>query len=182
MSMNKLEYPKLQPESHSVITIKLGELYRWGFYDPNDESWRWDALDDEQYVRVCTKFLARYYDREITIIPPGEWKRSYIRKLNEIMPKYKLLYKAAEDMDVLQESREYHKSREIFSEYPQTQLAGREDYASAGRDNENETLREGNPIDMIVDAADRYRDIDVMILDDLEILFTTLASVSLNIW
>lgn len=169
-------------EWHSVNTIKLSELYKWGWFDPADDTWKWDYYDEDQYNRICTKFLARYSDREIGILPPGEWKRSYIRKLNEIMPKYKLMYKAAEDINILQESREFNKYRTVNSDFPQTQLAGNQDYASTGIDHESERLIEGDPVNRLIDFNERYRDIDVMILDELEILFSTLLSVSLNAW
>ena len=180
--MGPLEWPELQPEWHAANTIKLSELYEWGFYDPKDPSWKWDAYNNDQYDRVCNKFYARYADREIGILPPGEWKRSYIRKLNEIMPKYKLLYAAAEEMDIMQTGREYRKAREIGSDFPQTQLGGRQDYASTGHDLEEETVHEGDPIDQIDKAASKYRDIDIMIIDELEILFSSLVSVALNAW
>lgn len=180
--MEQLTISNPRPEWHSVNTIKLSELYNWGFYDPDHESWKWDYYDQDQYSRICTKFIARYSDREIGILPPGEWKRSYIRKLNEIMPKYKLMYKAAEDINILQESREFNKDRTVNSDFPQTQLAGNQDYASTGIDHESETLLEGNPVDKLIDFSERYRDIDVMILDELEILFSTLVTVSVNVW
>lgn len=178
--MEMFNLPDPRPEWHSVLTIKLGQLYNSGFYDPSDDSWKWDSYDEAQYNRICTKFLARYFDREIGILPPGEWKRSYIRKLNEIMPKYKMLYDAAKNMDILQTSRDYRRLREIGSDFPQTQLAGRKDYASTGHDVEEEAVHEGDPVQQITAAAEAYRDIDVMILDDLEILFSALVSVSLN--
>ena len=182
MPMPYISFPEPKPEWHSVSTIKLSQLKEWGFWNPEEPEWEWDYYNREQYERLCSKFFARYADREIGILPPGEWRRSYIRKLNEIMPKYKLLYEAAEDMNILQTGREYHKSREIGSDFPQTQLAGRQDYASTGKDLEYETIHEGNPVEQIADAADRYRDIDVMILDELEVLFSALVSVSLNLW
>lgn len=180
--METLNLNNPTPEWHSVNTIKLGELYNWGWFNPDEEDWVWDYYTEEQYTRVCTKILARYSDREIGILPPGEWKRSYLRKLNEIMPKYKLLYAAADDLDILQTERTYTKDRTIYSDFPQTQLAGMQDYASTGTDHEAETLHEGDAMDRLIDAAERYRDIDVMILDELEVLFSSLVSVSINAW
>ena len=181
-AMETLNLIDPRPEWHSVNTIKLSELYNWGFYDPSDDSWKWDYYDLDQYTRICDKFIARYSDREIGILPPGEWKRSYIRKLNEIMPKYKLLYKAAEDINILQESREFEKYRTVNSDFPQTQLAGNQDYASTGIDHESEKLLEGDTVNRLIEVAENYRDIDVMILDELEILFSTLVTVSVNTW
>lgn len=167
-------------EFHSVVTIKFGELVEWGWYNPADPSWKWDAYNDAQYERLCQKIIARYWDREIGILPPGEWKRSFLRKLNEIMPKYKILYGMVDDLDPMQERREYEKIREIGSEFPQTLLGGHQDYASTGRDHERELVGQGDQIGRIEDIAKRWADIDVLILDELEILFSALVTVSLN--
>ena len=178
--MQKIEEFQWKRDFHAVVTIKLGELIEAKFYDPNDPTWVWDYYNEEQYQRLCNKFIARYWDREIGILPPGEWKRSYIRKLNEIMPKYKKLYEIADGMDTMQIEREYGKDRKIISEFPQTLLGNNEDYASHGADDEYEKVKEGDPVERIIDMAERYRDIDVMILDDLEMLFSCFISVSIN--
>ena len=179
MPINIEEWPR---DFHAAHTVKFGELVEAGFYNPSDPSWKWDYYNEEQYSRVCTKFVARYWDMEIGILPPGEWKRSYVRKLNEIMPKYKKMYEVYEDMDLMQIEREYGKDRKIQSDFPQTLLGEHEDYASAGVDDEYEKIREGDPLEKLEDMADNFRDIDVMILDELEILFSRLVSVSLNLF
>ena len=61
-----------------------------------------------------------------------------------IMPKYKPLYKmAADGLDPLQASNEYGKSRDIFSEFPQTMLSGNSDYASTGNDRQYRDFKSG---------------------------------------
>lgn len=169
-------------EFHSAISIQLGELIEWGWVKWDDPTWHWDAYNDEQYERLCKKIEDRYWFREIGILPPGQWKREYLRKLNEIMPKYKILYKMIDDngINIMQDGDEYHKERDVFSEFPQTRLAGDQDYASNGTDKEYEHLREGSTLDKLEQFARRYRDVDVMILDDLEVLFSSLSTVSLN--
>lgn len=170
-----------RPDWHATTTISLGELADAGFWDPSDETWTWDYYNKEQYDRVSDKILKRFFDREISILPPGAWKRQFIRTMNEIMPKYKLLYaRLDEGLDILQESDEYYKSRDVTSAYPQTQISGVEDYATGGRDNEYERIVDGNAIDNIMDYYRRYKDVDVMILEDLEPLFSGLISNSLN--
>lgn len=177
MEMN--EWPR---DFHAVSTVKFGELVEIGWYNPSDPTWQWDYYTEEQYSRLCTKFVARYWDREIGILPPGEWKRSYIRKLNEIMPKYKKMYEEYEDIDIMQIKREYGKDRQIYSDFPQTLLSENEDYASTGKDDEYEKVTEGDPIERLEDMSENFRDIDVMILDELEILFSSLVSVSINLF
>ena len=106
-----------------------------------------------------------------------------IRKINELMPKYKPLYKMIDDgIDPLQVGNEYGKSRNIFSEFPETLLNGNSDYVSTGTDREYEVIKQGNLVEQLEDYAKRYYDIDVMILNELEIMFTSLYSVSTNGW
>lgn len=82
---------------YDAQTTTLGEWYEEGFYDPTDESWMWDYYSKEQYKRVCDKFLNRYWYREVGILPAFRWKQAYLRKLNEIMPKYRYLYKLVDE-------------------------------------------------------------------------------------
>lgn len=150
-------------------TITLGEWYEQGFYDPADESWRWDAYSDEQYERLCGKFINRFYFREVGLLPAFRWKMAYLRKLDEIMPKYKELYKRVESgINPLQTEDTYEKSRDIFSDFPQTLLAGDADYASTGNDRELERVTEGDVVSKLIDYAERYDDVDVLILNELD--------------
>lgn len=165
---------------HSVVTISLGELVEGGFVDWDDPSWAWDSYSPEQAARFQEKFVARYYWREIGIIPPGRWKQQFIRKLNELMPKYKVLYKLIDDgLNILQDSDTWHKGRRIGSDFPQTLLAGDQDYASDGTDEEYETVVNGDVMDKL-SQFESYNDVDVMLLDDLEVLFTCLFTVNVN--
>ena len=165
-------------------TITLGEWYEQGFYDPADESWRWDAYSDEQYERLCRKFINRFYFREVGLLPAFRWKMAYLRKLNEIMPKYKELYKRVESgINPLQTEDTYEKSRDIFSDFPQTLLAGDADYASTGNDRELERVTEGSAIDKAMQFAREYQDVDAMILNELEhVLFTSILVPTVPLW
>lgn len=180
------DFPEVDTDSrYDYMTITLGEWHELGFYKPlDDESWRFDAYDDAQYVRLCTKFLNRFYDREVSITVPNRWKRAYLRKLNEIMPKYKLLYARVEQgLNPLQESRDREKSRDIFSDFPETMLSGNSDYASTGNDREADTMHEGGAVDRAVQFAREYDDVDVMILDELERnLFTSILTPTVPLW
>lgn len=180
------DFPKVNTdERYDYMTITLGEWHELGFYKPlEDDSWRFDAYSDEQYARLCTKFLNRFYDREVSITVPSRWKRAYLRKLNEIMPKYKLLYARVEQgLNPLQESRDREKSRDIFSDFPETMLSGNSDYASTGNDREADTMREGSAIDKAVQFAREYQDVDAMILNELErVLFTSILTPTVPLW
>jgi hypothetical protein len=180
------EYPR---DYHSVVTIQLCELIEGGWVKwlnedgtPNPD-WAWDFYDEEQYSRLCKKFDERFFWDEISMLPPLRWKQQLIRKLNEIMPKYKLLYKAlAAGVDPLQETNKYGKSRNIFSEFPETLLNGNSDYVSNGTDREYEDIEQGDWIAKSLQIAKEYNDVDVLILDELESMFSGLYTVSMNGW
>lgn len=175
------------PDFHAVYSIQLCELIEGGWIDFSDESWDFDSYqregvenDREQRDRLWKKFEARYYWREIGIMPPGQWKWEVLRKLNEIMPKYKYAYKLLdENVDILQTYAEYGKSRNIYSEFPQTMLGNNEDYASTGTDKQHENIYLGNWIDTM-NKLKSYDDVDVMILKELETFFSTMFTVNVN--
>lgn len=155
----------------SSLSITVGELMD---ADILNEAWflTADHYDVPQAKRLWKKFVGRYQFREIGILPPKRWMLRTIAKLNEIMPKYKLLYKAlADGANVMNAGDEYHKSRDVFSTFPQTALGGsNEDYASTGTDREYETIREYSLLDVNERIA-TYNDVDVMILEELDVLF-----------
>ena len=161
-------------------TIQLYELTECGAVDPY--SWEWDAFDAEQKKRLTDKFVARYLYRDIGIVPPGRWEHEVVRKLNEIMPKYKPLYqRLKEGYTTLDTGSEYEKKRYVFSEFPQTALSGTtQDYATNGRTDERETVRNGDFLDIANKIRYDYADVDCMILDELECMFSCLLSVSMN--
>lgn len=170
------------PDWHATMTIQLGELIEAGLFDwQNDQTLVWDFYDEEQYKRVCKKIVDRYYYREIGIIPYGQWKTAYMRRMNEIMPKYKQAYAyLASGADIMSESDDYGKSRDVYSDFPATMLGDNQDYASNGTDRQFENIHRGDWIEKTVELKNRYNDIDVLILDEIEPLFSCLISVSIN--
>lgn len=185
MGIDFNDFPCIDRDGHyDYMTITLGEWYEMGFYDPSDDSWRFDAYDDAQYRRLCEKFLDRYYYREVSITLPAQWKRAYLRKLNEIMPKYKLLYARVEQgLNPLQDSRDREKSRDIFSDFPETMLSGNSDYASTGNDRESDMLREGNAAELLTKFSREWQDVDVLVLNELEhVLFTGIMVPTVPLW
>lgn len=166
---------------HAIYTIQLGELIEDGVINFSDSSFDFDYYDIEQRNRLWNKFTNRYYYQEISEVPYKEWKRDLLRKLNEIMPKYKMIYKALSELDPYQIESQYGKSRDIGSDFPQTMLSGNnQDYASTGKDSQFETIHQGNFIEISEKIYRDYNDVDVYILDDLKIMFTCLFSVSMN--
>lgn len=163
----------------SALSITVGELMDAGMLT---EKW-WltaDHYDVPQGKRLWKKFVGRYQFREIGILPPKRWMLRTIAKLNEIMPKYKLLYKAlADGANVMNAGDEYHKSRDVFSTFPQTALGGSDqDYATSGTDREYETVRDYGLLD-VSDRMATYNDVDVLILEELDVLFMAVRNTDL---
>lgn len=168
-------------EFHDSDSVELGELIEVGWFDLSDKvTWNWPKYNDEQDERLREKINNRFWSRGIGVLPPGLWKRQFLELMAEIMPKYIYMYKVLdEDGNIPGHENEWYKSRNIFSDFPQTQLGGNSDYASTGNDTEYERIRRADVLDTI-DRLKDYRDVDAMILDELEQMFSSLISVSLN--
>lgn len=174
------------PDYHASYSIQLCELINDGLIDFSLEEWNFDSYekeegDTEQRDRFWEKFTARFYFREIGLFPPGIWKHEVLRKLNEVMPKYKPIYKALDDgVNILQKMGEYGKSRNVYSDFPQTRLAGsNQDYASNATDREHEEIYTGDWIDTLARIR-TYNDVDVMLLNEMETMFSAMFTVSVN--
>lgn len=168
-------------EYHDSSSVQLGELVEVGWFNLEDKSvWHWLQYSDEQDARLRDKIVNRFWNRSIGVLPPGLWKRQFLELMAEIMPKYILMYQVLdEDGNIAGHSGEWYKSRNIFSDYPQTQLSGNSDYASTGNDTEYERIRRADILETM-DRLKDYRDVDQMILEELEQMFSCLVSVSVN--
>ncbi len=174
---------EIEPDEwHGEISITLDELIDCGVVDFDAENMQWNAPDEETRKRINDKIVARYGIREISITPPGVWMRQFVRKMNELVPKYNLIWERIKDeeFDAWQKSRDYGKSRHIYSDFPQTMLGGNEDYATAGNDKEHEDGHEGDILARAREIGRNYQDVDVMLLDELEVMFSGLISSNFN--
>lgn len=174
---------ELRPDYHAVYSIQLCELVNGGF-DPFADA-RWDTLDwfnDAVKSRIEAKLLARYWYREIGVTPAGEWRHELTRVMGEILPKYKSVYAAiADGLTPLAAADEYGKERNVYSDFPATQLnASVEDYAKSANDRQYERVTNGDLIDKLEAIQTRYNDVDAAILDEMEVCFSCLMSVSMN--
>ena len=169
---------------NAIYTVQLGELIECGLFDWNREELNWSsaAYDETQYERVCDYFIERFRYREISIEPFLEWAQMLKRKLvYELMPKYKPLYeRVAEGVNPYQLEDEYYKRRTIDSEYPETLLSENADYLSNGTDEEWERLKEGKLAERLVEFAAMYKDVDQLLLDELESMFIGLYTMNVN--
>lgn len=167
---------------HAVFTIQLGELVEDGIIDFSDASFDFDAYDEEQRDRIYRKLLERHRYSEVSVVPVLRWKQGVVARLNEVMPKYKPLYKAlADGTTILSVGDEYHKEGNIYSDFPQTALAPtNQDYARDGRFTEWERVRDGDFIEKAAQIADIYSDVDVMILKELDKFFMPLFAANVN--
>lgn len=183
LSRFEFDADALPHDYHGCVSVTWAELEDCGFVDWDAAEWQWDAYSDEQRERLQDKISARFEYREIGILPWARFRRQLIRKLNEIMPKYKILYKKleAEGADLFVASDAHDKRRHVFSDYPVTLLNPEgEDYASNAADDEGETVTYADTFERLESIAERYNDIDVLILDELEPLFSSLMCVSFN--
>ena len=171
-----------QPAQYSIT---LSELMEDGWFDWKQPylDWSTAAFDEEQFTRLCAAFEGRFMWREIAIIPPKRWAQQLKYKLvYELMPKYKQMYElcASDDWKPFGTYDEFYKERAIASEFPETLLSGNQDYASNGVDKEYEKVRYENVLDKYNDFAERYRHVDMLILDELDMMFTNLISTHIN--
>lgn len=171
-----------EPEYHDVMTITLQEIMdTQGLSDELLRRWAsFDAFDETQRSRLWSKFRGRFDWREIGILPIRRWLDRLVAKLNEVMPKYKPLYQViADGATPLTDWDEYHKGRDVYSTFPQTALGGsNQDYATSGNDREYETVREIGLL-ALAEKIKSYNDVDVMVLDELEPLFSCLMSTTI---
>lgn len=168
-----------QSDWHDEYSIQLGELIEGGFNPFGDEHWSdIDWVDDTQRTRFEQKFEYRYRYWEIGITPPLVWRTMLTSRMMELMPKYKPFYQAiANGTSLLQEWDEYSKHRHVYSDFPQTELAGdTQDYAANSTDTQYETVHLGDYLDKIGQAKD-YKDLDAMLLDDVKEMFSCLMTV-----
>lgn len=170
------------PDFHAVVSIQLCELIDADFFDLSREDWDFGPkYSEEQHKKLCDKITAHFFYREIALTPPGVWKHEFLRKMNEIMPKYMPLYKAIEESpELIGASSEYYKSRNIFSDFPQVQLSGKNgDYASAGNDTQYERIHQLDTLEL-AEKLKEYQDVDALIIEEIEPLFSCLFTVNVN--
>lgn len=170
---------------HAVVTITLGELLTRGGIDWAQTQWSWreDAYNDIQYNRCCKKIENRYYDREIGVMPPGRWRRHFLRLISEIMPVLKPLYELTDGNPgiFMTEADTWHKMRTVFSDFPATQLQSGQDYASNATDTQYETITNGDFMRKVQSIRQGdYVDIDVLLLEHLNTCFSPLWTISIN--
>lgn len=175
------EHADNRPDFHAVVTITLAELADAGFFDLTREDWDFPKYDEAQHSRLCRKITNHYWSREVALTPPGIWKREFLRKLDEVMPKYIQLYRyLAEYPSLFGASTEYYKGRNVSSDFPQTQLSGENgDYASSGTDTEYERMSQMDVLE-IAQRIRSYDDVDLMVIDELETMFSCLFTVNVS--
>ena len=106
-----------------------------------------------------------------------------MRLIQEIMPVLRPLYALVDTNPdiILSDSDVWHKMRTVYSDFPATQLAENQDYASNATDNQYETIANGDFMDKVnrIRNGD-YVDIDVMLLEHLEACFSPLWTININ--
>ena len=178
------DFTGFKEQFNAVYTVQLGELIEIGLFDWSNPALDWSAyaFDAEQYTRVCDYFKQRFYYREISIVPFGEWANYLHYKLCfELSPKYNPLYQNAKDgINPLADSNEYYKNRTIQSAYPETLLSDNSDYITDGKDEEFQRIKEGNFTELSTKYYAEFRAIDAAMLDELESMFICMYTTNVN--
>lgn len=183
MTLNRFEFTAqdLPHDYHSPISITLHEAEDAGYI--NLDEFEWDWYDQEQHDRVIKMIKGRYYDCSVGVLPVTRWVRMFVNRLNESMSKYKPLYAMAarDDFDWLASADEYGKSRDVFSDFPQTLLNGQnQDYASTGTDKQHETRYLGDNMEKYIRYTEAVQSIDVLVVNSLDSMFSSLIAVNVN--
>lgn len=174
------ELEDMDRDLHDVFSIQLGELIAGGFDPFGDDDWgNVDWYDDATRTRWQSKFLRHFEFFELGIMPPLVWRRMLTSRMLDIMPKWKFVYKQlATSVDLRAVSDEWLKQRNVFSDFPATQIAPEnQDYASTANDTEYEKVIDGNWLDF-ARRLRSYDDVDAAIFREIGDLFSCLGTVS----
>ena len=177
------------PEYHALLSIQLGQLIQGGNFNWNEAPLNsaFSALDPEDKLRLQNMFNEKFYWREISITPPGQWRQMLIYRIKyELVPKYKPLYAAlkAGDINALHTGDEYLKERIVHSDFPETLLGGNngnEVYASTGEDKEYQKIQLGDGQEILNRYYNTYINIDTAFMRELEIFFTDIYALHENL-
>lgn len=99
------------------------------------------------------------------------------------MPMLKPLYKAIDENNgaILTSSDTYSKHRSVFSDFPATQLAEAQDYASNATDHQSETIVNGDYMEKAQRIINgEYVDVDIILLDKLDECFSCIITTNIN--
>jgi len=173
----------------SIIEKALPKIFNFNF-----------PIFNERYrTTLETKIIKHYYTREISEETVGLWKLRLDSKLNEIMPYYNKLYNEIENAVNLFNNKNitvtYKRNNEgngitrnLYSDTPQGSLMGveAEEYLTNANKNINnattteEYLENTKGIENIsnIDSFNKfikyYKDIDMMIIDELKVIFMSI--------
>ena len=186
------------PEYHALLTIQLGQLIQGNNFNWENEPLK-SAMNglmyeengiekDDDIKRLQSMFNEKFYWREISITPPGQWRQMLIYKIKyELVPKYKPIYDAlrAGDIDALHTGDEYYKERIINSDFPETNLgkpaSENSVFASTGEDREYQKLQTGDGQEILLNYYDKFINVDTAFMRELEIFFTDMYALHENL-
>lgn len=170
-----------KPEWHDIYTLTLSECIADGIIDFSKPEYDFNSFDDEQRNRIYDLITAKYYNFELGIVPVKLWRIELVNTLNltmlDVMPLYQ---KLKDGFNPFKSETEYGKSRQVFSDFPQTRLSSKnQDYASNANDREYEIDKEGNDLDRYVMLSERFRHPDKILVESVKTCFCGLVSVTL---
>ena len=122
---------EIVPFGPAKYTITLGELVTSKLLDWESPIFNFESFDDEQRGRIFSKITDRYWLQEISTMPIGAWAHVLVAELNKRAPKANIMYRILRETDSFTSGGgEKKKNRLVFSDFPQNQLSGNQDYAT----------------------------------------------------
>ena len=157
-------------------TISLAELVTSGLLDFENPIFDFESFDDDQRARIYAKITDRYWLAEISNMPVGAWAHVLVSELNKRAPKANMMYRIIKETDGLTKGGGEHKhNRLVFSDFPQNQLSGNQDYATNANDFE-ERIDRANSAEEIMRAFEGYFDPDEYLVYGVRSCFIPLVS------
>ena len=178
------------PSGNSLVTITLYELLKGGFclFDKSDPYPIWDEAHRAELEKKITE---HYMFRQIGFETPARFKFELNKLMREIMPRYIEIWKTTQykynpienyNMEEGSEDTGEHKTSSRYSDTPQGFIDNLDKYlTSATKDDGSDTAkhsawRHGNigvttTQQMIQAQRDVLIDVDMMIVEDLKVLF-----------
>ena len=191
---------------HSTSTIELAELIEAGFFDPEDEDWRFDVnvyfkrdpngyvilgddgypeYDEEKntalYKRLVGLFIDRHMFDEICEVPPSRWRVRYKYIFSTAINNVAQIYRFNDELNVGNRGNSWSKRRNVNSDFPVTAIEDRvEDYARDAQLTEWENLSRDAALSDTLNGYDKWRNPDEEVLRVTDKLFAQIYTHNVN--
>lgn len=134
----------------------------------------WTCEDTVMRVLVNNMISEHFYYRGLSLVPPARWRRRFISRMNEIMPKYITMLNQIDDINdrIFRTGTELTKGKRLDSKYPENIVSNDFDYLSDGNAYDEYKEMEGDILDKYIKYIDQFNTVWTALFHDLENLFT----------